>query len=310
MQRALAITLAAAAGRSRARARRRRPWSSARAARARPLRQDRTPPPSLRTASPTILHAAAFGKRISLRSRLQQSQDRLPPPPARAPLHRRARALGATDCRNAPTVVGAAFGSWFTWDGWRDSLWAQALVPFEASNEIGGSRTSVIRRIARDAAPTATTIRPVRRPARGLAGEAPRRTPLGNDAARGRAEARRSSATDRPRVRTSRRHEASRSARSRRATRASTATSTRSVKVTRAARPSCSTRARSRGCACSSTPRARSACSATTVRSSPTAASTTSAPARSAAPRSTSGARSGSRASCSTCSTAPGRSAT
>ena len=48
-------------------------------------------------------------------------------------------------------MVGGAYGSWFTWDGRRDSLWAQALVPFEASNEIAGSRTGVVRRIAGDA---------------------------------------------------------------------------------------------------------------------------------------------------------------
>ena len=52
--------------------------------------------------------------------------------------------------RNTPSVVGSAFGSWFTWDGRRDSIWAQALVPFEASDEIGASRTGVVRRIARD----------------------------------------------------------------------------------------------------------------------------------------------------------------
>ena len=53
--------------------------------------------------------------------------------------------------RNAPSVVGSAYGSWFYWDGRRDSLWAQALVPFEAESEIGGSRTGVVRGSRSDA---------------------------------------------------------------------------------------------------------------------------------------------------------------
>src|SRR5262249_5121438 len=52
--------------------------------------------------------------------------------------------------RNAPAVVGSAYGSWFAWDGRRDPLWAQAPAPFEASDEIGSSRTGVVRRIAGD----------------------------------------------------------------------------------------------------------------------------------------------------------------
>ena len=52
--------------------------------------------------------------------------------------------------RNTPTIVGAGFGSWFYWDGRRDSLWAQALVPFEAAAEMGGSRLAVVRLIGTD----------------------------------------------------------------------------------------------------------------------------------------------------------------
>jgi len=50
--------------------------------------------------------------------------------------------------RNTPTVVGTAFQSWFYWDGRRDSLWSQALVPFEAPDEMGSTRSAVVRRIA------------------------------------------------------------------------------------------------------------------------------------------------------------------
>jgi cytochrome c peroxidase len=61
------------------------------------------------------------------------------------------RATGvARTSRHTPTIVGAAFQSWFYWDGRRDSLWAQALVPFEAPDEMGSSRTAVVRLVGRD----------------------------------------------------------------------------------------------------------------------------------------------------------------
>ncbi len=49
--------------------------------------------------------------------------------------------------RNTPTIIAAAWSRWFYWDGRRDSLWAQALVPFEAADEMGGSRMAVVRQI-------------------------------------------------------------------------------------------------------------------------------------------------------------------
>ena len=52
--------------------------------------------------------------------------------------------------RNTPTVIGAAFLSWFYWDGRRDTLWSQALVPFEAADEMGGSRVAVVRHVGVD----------------------------------------------------------------------------------------------------------------------------------------------------------------
>ena len=50
--------------------------------------------------------------------------------------------------RNAPGLVGVAYNSWFYWDGRRDSLWAQALTPFEASQEMGLTRVGVLKIIA------------------------------------------------------------------------------------------------------------------------------------------------------------------
>lgn len=52
--------------------------------------------------------------------------------------------------RNTPTVVGAAWLPWLYWDGRRDSLWSQALVPFEAADEMGSSRLAVLRVVGLD----------------------------------------------------------------------------------------------------------------------------------------------------------------
>jgi cytochrome c peroxidase len=46
--------------------------------------------------------------------------------------------------RNTPTVVASAWLRWFYWDGRRDSLWSQALIPFESREEMGSSRTRII----------------------------------------------------------------------------------------------------------------------------------------------------------------------
>lgn len=54
----------------------------------------------------------------------------------------------ATLDRNAPTLIGAAYSPWQLWDGGRDSLWAQALAPIEATAEMGLSRVELIRRIS------------------------------------------------------------------------------------------------------------------------------------------------------------------
>lgn len=62
----------------------------------------------------------------------------------------KARAGGANELkgRNTPTIVGSAHQAWFYWDGRRDSLWSQALIPFEAPDEMGGDRVGVLLRIA------------------------------------------------------------------------------------------------------------------------------------------------------------------
>ncbi|MEM7218758.1 MAG: cytochrome c peroxidase [Pseudomonadota bacterium] len=58
-------------------------------------------------------------------------------------LPRAASPAGAPSNRNTPSIVGAAWSYWQYWDGRRDSLWAQALLPIEAENEMAGSRVQL-----------------------------------------------------------------------------------------------------------------------------------------------------------------------
>jgi hypothetical protein len=65
----------------------------------------------------------------------------------------RARAEGMfVGTRNTPTVLNAAFGQWYFLDGRSDSLWSQALQPFENPKEIGGDRRHIVSAVSRDAA--------------------------------------------------------------------------------------------------------------------------------------------------------------
>lgn len=60
----------------------------------------------------------------------------------------RAMAVGETDRRTMP-LAGVAHDQWFFWDGRRDSLWAQALVPMEDAREHAGNRTAFAHSVAR-----------------------------------------------------------------------------------------------------------------------------------------------------------------
>lgn len=73
--------------------------------------------------------------------------------PQRAFTDGRALAKGlAVETRNTPTVLDAAFNQWFFWDGRTDSLWSQALQPFENPGEFGGDRLHIVHVIAGDPA--------------------------------------------------------------------------------------------------------------------------------------------------------------
>lgn len=50
--------------------------------------------------------------------------------------------------RNTPSLRGSAWMRWQTWDGRKDSVWAQSLAPLETDAEHGSSRTAVARVVA------------------------------------------------------------------------------------------------------------------------------------------------------------------
>ena len=52
-----------------------------------------------------------------------------------------------TGTRHTQTLLNAAHQRWLTWDGRADSLWSQALHPFENPLEMGLSRAEVIERV-------------------------------------------------------------------------------------------------------------------------------------------------------------------
>ncbi len=53
--------------------------------------------------------------------------------------------------RNTPSLVGAGYSTWLFWDGRRDSLWAQALSPIEADDEMNTTRIEAVRSLAANA---------------------------------------------------------------------------------------------------------------------------------------------------------------
>jgi cytochrome c peroxidase len=117
------------------------------------LRLTHTPPPSPSNRVADDPRAAELGRRIFFDRGFAANETASCATCHRPELHwsdGRARSVAPAG-RNAPSVVGSAFGSWFTWDGRRDSLWSQSLVPFEAADELAASRTGVVRRIASDA---------------------------------------------------------------------------------------------------------------------------------------------------------------
>src|SRR6185503_10236923 len=51
--------------------------------------------------------------------------------------------------RNSPAIALSAHSRWQFWDGRADTLWMQALGPFEDAKEFGGSRLFVAQQIVK-----------------------------------------------------------------------------------------------------------------------------------------------------------------
>ena len=47
--------------------------------------------------------------------------------------------------RNTPSLMGVSYQQWLLWDGGKDSVWSQALLPFEQPHEYNMSRVEVVR---------------------------------------------------------------------------------------------------------------------------------------------------------------------
>ncbi len=95
--------------------------------------------------------AAALGQRLFFEPRLSRNgavscatcHD-----PAKGFTDGRRRAVGlAEGTRNTQGLLDIADLPWFTWDGRADSLWSQALHPFEDDREMGISRVELIERV-------------------------------------------------------------------------------------------------------------------------------------------------------------------
>jgi len=62
----------------------------------------------------------------------------------------RPRSIGLSEgARNAPSLLGAPWAPFLSWDGRKDSVWSQALGAIEAVDEHGFTRLGVAHRIAR-----------------------------------------------------------------------------------------------------------------------------------------------------------------
>ncbi len=111
-----------------------------------------TPDPSNEVADSEA--AADFGHRLFFDTRLSRDGSVAcatchVPEKAFTDGRKLARGIGQTR-RNAPTIIGVGNSPWFFWDGRKDSLWSQALAPFENPVEHGTSRTKILAVVRHD----------------------------------------------------------------------------------------------------------------------------------------------------------------
>lgn len=100
--------------------------------------------------------------------------------PARQFQDGRPRGIGiAEGTRRTMPLADAGHGTWFFWDGRKDSLWSQALGPLEDAGEHGSNRLQLVRLVARY---HGSAYAAVFGPLPGLAGLPQHASPLGSAA--------------------------------------------------------------------------------------------------------------------------------
>lgn len=114
----------------------------------------KAPPPDATDASADLSQAAQLGQFLFFDRQLSGNGKVScatchQPALAFADGRKLARGL-AVGTRNTPSVIDAAFAPWFFWDGRADSLWSQALQPFENPREAGTDRLHIAHLIYDD----------------------------------------------------------------------------------------------------------------------------------------------------------------
>jgi cytochrome c peroxidase len=110
------------------------------------------PPPDQTNAQADNAAAAAFGKQLFLDTSLSPSGTvscascHLPTKQLQDGLPQSRGGIAPVD-RNSPAIALAAHSPWQFWDGRADTLWMQALGPFENPKEFNSSRLFVAHRI-------------------------------------------------------------------------------------------------------------------------------------------------------------------
>jgi len=123
-------------------------WTAAEWTKARRLSPLPPPPPSPTNALADNLQAARLGHRLFFDPRL--SPHRISCATCHQPERGFADGLQVADTlapvhRHTMTILNVGHYRWLTWDGARDSLWHQAVGPFESPKEMGTSRLYVVR---------------------------------------------------------------------------------------------------------------------------------------------------------------------
>jgi len=111
----------------------------------------RTPPPDPTNRVADSESAAMLGQRLFFDPRLSANgavSCATCHEPDRGFTDGRRRAVGLSEgTRNTQGLLDIADLQWFTWDGRADTLWSQALHPFENPGEMGTTRIELLERI-------------------------------------------------------------------------------------------------------------------------------------------------------------------